>query len=242
MDIPPQNKGLITASTVESRTAVTMFTTHIEKDKEGFYTSVDPHFLDHCGMPHYNPDERWKHIPFSMGLPEHVREKLAEIENAVHKNKKPISSTGLWKPADKMLQVITHRKPICGGGFTTLEHVSMVEELYEGWPMLLNFHLQVLVLPNGKNLTRKDLKVLHFFTLGLPRKMIAHGTQSSAKSVERRLAKIKDILDNDLMASHGLRNTLHYLRLVPFLLAEPDWFAIEERIHVHAAHNLDIDK
>lgn len=219
-----------------------MLTTFIKKDKKGFYTAIDPNFLESFGMPPYNPDERWNEIPTCLGLSDSARERLAEIENVVHKNKKPISSTALWKPLDKMLQVVTHRKPTFDGGFTTLEHVFMVDELYNGWPLLLNFHLQVLVLPSGKNLTRKDLKVLHFFTMGLSRKQIAHGTQSSAKSVEKRLAKIKDILDNPLMPSHGLRHLLHQMNLVPFLLAEPDWFAIEERIHIHAAHNLDIDK
>ena len=219
-----------------------MFICNVEKDKDNVYTSIGEHLLAHCNLPPYHADNKWDVIPDIIHMPENMRHDLHEIETICLKKRQPISCTGLWMPSDKLLHVVTHRKPTPCGGFKTVEYVRLVDDMYDGWPRLLNQHLQVLVLPSGKHLTRKDLSVLHFFTMGLPRKMIAASTQTSVKSVEKRLSKIKDLLFDPRAPTHGLRHSLHVMNLVPFVLAEPDWFAIEERLVVHSAHNLDFDK
>ena len=218
-----------------------MFTTAVEKDKNGFYLHIDNHWTDLFGLESYHPDLKWRVIPKELGLSASARASLEKIEATVRQKRTPISSTGIWKPANDMLHVITHRKPTITGGFQTLEHVSKVTDLYHGWPLLLNHHLQVLQLPNGKQLTRKDLSVLNLFVLRSPRKKIAHSHCCSVAAIEKRLAKIKDILtpQNTVAQTHSLSDCLTKLNLIPFLLSEFDHFDPIEFVSPHIAHNLN---
>ena len=147
-----------------------MFTTTLEKDNDGFYTHIDNHFTDLFGLNKYHPDMKWNIIPPELGLSTSARASLENIEATVRKKRTPISSTGIWKPINEILQIVTHRTPTIRGGFVTVEHVSKVSDLCYGWPLRLNHHLQVLQLPSGKQLTRKDLSVLSLFASRTPRK------------------------------------------------------------------------
>ena len=133
-----------------------MFSTTLEKDNDGFYAHIDNHFTDLFGLNKYHPDMKWEIIPIELGLSTAARASLENIEATVRKKRTPISSTGMWNPINEMLHIVTHRTPTIKGGFVTVEHVSKVSDLYHGWPLLLNHHLQVLQLPTGKQLTRKD--------------------------------------------------------------------------------------
>ena len=218
-----------------------MFTTAVEQDRDGFYLAVDHNWTDFLGLEPYHPDMKWPSIPIELGLSVSARASLEKIEATVRKNRLPISSTGMWRPTNEMLQVITHRKPTIKGGFQTVEHVCKVSDLYHGWPLRLNHHLKVLVLPNGKQLTKKDLSVLHLFVLRSPRKLIAQKHCCSIAAVEKRLAKIKDILtpQNPAPQSRSLSQCLIELNLIPFLLSELDHFDPIEFVTPHIAHNLD---
>ena len=216
-----------------------MFTTTLEKDNDGFYTHIDNHFTDLFGLNKYHPDMKWNIIPPELGLSTSARASLENIEATVRKKRTPISSTGMWKPINDMLQVVTHRTPTIKGGFVTVEHVSKVSDLCYGWPLRLNHHLQVLQLPSGKQLTRKDLSVLSLFASRTPRKKIAHAHCCSVAAIEKRLAKIKDILTpQDRVAKlHSLSERLIELDLLPFLLCGVDHFDPIEFVSPHVAHS-----
>ena len=216
-----------------------MFTTTLEKDNDGFYTHIDNHFTDLFGLNKYHPDMKWNIIPPELGLSTSARASLENIEATVRKKRTPISSTGIWKPINEILQIVTHRAPTIRGGFVTVEHVSKVSDLCYGWPLRLNHHLQVLQLPSGKQLTRKDLSVLSLFASRTPRKKIAHAHCCSVAAIEKRLAKIKDILTpQDRVAKlHSLSERLIELDLLPFLLCGVDHFDPIEFVSPHVAHS-----
>jgi len=216
-----------------------MFTTTLEKDNDGFYTHIDNHFTDLFGLNKYHPDMKWDIIPPELGLSTSARASLENIEATVRKKRTPISSTGIWKPINEILQIVTHRTPTIRGGFVTVEHVSKVSDLCYGWPLRLNHHLQVLQLPSGKQLTRKDLSVLSLFASRTPRKKIAHAHCCSVAAIEKRLAKIKDILTpQDRVAKlHSLSERLIELDLLPFLLCGVDHFDPIEFVSPHVAHS-----
>ena len=216
-----------------------MFTTTLEKDNGGFYTHIDNHFTDLFGLNKYHPDMKWDIIPPELGLSTSARASLENIEATVRKKRTPISSTGIWKPINEILQIVTHRTPTIRGGFVTVEHVSKVSDLCYGWPLRLNHHLQVLQLPSGKQLTRKDLSVLSLFASRTPRKKIAHVHCCSVAAIEKRLAKIKDILTpQDRVAKlHSLSERLIELDLLPFLLCGVDHFDPIEFVSPHVAHS-----
>ena len=217
-----------------------MFTTTLEKDNDGFYIHIDNHFTDLFGLNKYHPDMKWEVIPVELGLSASARASLENIEATVRKKRIPISSTAMWNPINDMLQIVTHRTPTIKGGFVTVEHVTKVSDLYRGWPLLLNHHLQVLQLPSGKQLTKKDLSVLSLFAARTPRKKIAHAHCCSVAAIEKRLAKIKDILtpQNPAPQSRSLSQCLIELNLIPFLLSELDHFDPIEFVTPHIAHNL----
>jgi hypothetical protein len=216
-----------------------MFTTTLEKDNDGFYTHIDNHFTDLFGLNKYHPDMKWNIIPPELGLSTSARASLENIEATVRKKRTPISSTGIWKPINEILQIVTHRTPTIRGGFVTVEHVSKVSDLCYGWPLRLNHHLQVLQLPSGKQLTRKDLSVLSLFASRTPRKKIAHAHCCSVAAIEKRLAKIKDILTpQDRVAKlHSLSERLIELDLLPFLLCGVDHFDPIEFVSPHVAYS-----
>jgi hypothetical protein len=219
-----------------------MFTTSIEKDREGFYISIDDKATEFLGLERYHPDMKWSVIPLELGLATSARASLAKIEDAVRNDRKPISSTGVWKPANDLLHVITHRTPTIQGGFKTVEHWNKVSDLYHGWPLMLNHHLKVLQLPNGKQLTRKDLSVLNLFVLRSPRKEIAKAHYCSVAAIEKRLSKIKNVLTPTESEFKGLSlsECLRQLNLVPFLLSEFDHFDPVEFVLPHVTHKLSL--
>ena len=213
-----------------------MFTGSITKDKAGFYTHVSTEFTDLYDGEPYHADFKWDQIPEELEMSFYLQERLAEVEHKVLKTSKPLSTSANWITPSGVLKVVSHRQSLRGGGFRTREIATHTAHIYDGWPLLLNYHLKVLQLPNGKNLTRKDLCVLNLFVQNLPRKMIAHGTQTTLKSVEKRLAKIKDILTPEGQVRHSLSVCLGEWRLIPFLLSEYDWFAPQEWLVEHFAH------
>ena len=216
-----------------------MITLSVEQDRDGFYTSIDHKVTEFLGLEAYHPDMKWSAIPLELGLADSARASLAKIEATVRKNRKCISSTGIWKPADELLHCVTHRKPTLQGGFKTLEHWNKVNDLYYGWPLMLNHHLKVLQLPNGKQLTRKDLSVLNLFVMRSPRKEIARVHYCSVAAIEKRLAKIKNILisTGTEFKTLSLSQCLTKLNLIPFLLSDFDHFDPIEFVSPHITHN-----
>lgn len=219
-----------------------MLTARGEKDRHGFYISIDNKFTDLFGLESYHPDMKWLTVPLELGLSASVRASLETIEATVRKDRTAISSTGIWKPTSELLHVVTHRKPTMTGGFQALEYVNRVSDLYHGWPLLLNHHLKVLQLPNGKRLTRKDLSVLNLFVLRSPRKEIAKIHCCSVAAIEKRLAKIKDLFTSPDTVSLGQSLSQHLinLNLFPFLLSEFDHFYPVEFVSPNIAPKLNL--
>ena len=216
-----------------------MITLSVEKDKDGFYTSIDHKATEFLGLETYHPDMKWSIIPLELGLAASARASLAKIEATVCNDRKYLSSTGIWKPADELLHIVTHRKPTIEGGFKTVEYWNKVSDLYFGWPLMLNHHLKVLQLPNEKQLTRKDLSVLNLFVLRSPRKKIAKVHYCSVAAIEKRLAKIRSILmsTGPEFKDLSLSQCLTKLNLIPFLLSEFDHFDPIEFVSPHVAHS-----
>ena len=207
----------------------------ITKDKHNRYLSVSPSFTNLFDIDPYHPDKAWRVIPEELGLCDPVRDKLAAIEHKVIKDQVAINSTAVWKPSDTAIQVVTQRTPLDSGGFTTVEYVAPVYALYNGWPSKLDHERGLLNLPNGKHLNRVDLSVLHYHCLGLPRKSVAHANQCSVRSIEKRLSKVKRLLTPSNEVRHTLADCLIEHSLTPFLIAQVDWFCIEESIEVTKA-------
>ena len=213
-----------------------MFTASIKKDKAGFYTEVSKEFTDLYGGAPYHPDLRWDKIPEELNMSPYLQGRLAEIEHKALKTQQPLSTSVSWVTQAGVLKIVTHRQPLKGGGFVTKEIATSADKIYDGWPLLLNQDTQCLQLPNGKRLTRKDLCLLNLFVHNYPRKTMAYDTQTTVKSVEKRLAKVKDILTAEGEKRHSLSLCLIDWRLIPFLLGEHDHFAPKEWMVEHVAH------
>ena len=215
-----------------------MFIASIEKDKEGYYIHIDEELTDMAGVEAYHPDMKWERMELAkgMGLSENHQESILELEHKMLTKHQPISNSVRAATSSGWMEALTHRTPLRGGGFRSKSYVVSPSSHYNGWPLLLNNHLEVLELPNGHHLTRTDLSVLNMFVQGLPRKVIAHGTHSTVKRVEKRLAKIKDKLTPEGQRAHGLAQLLVQHRLMPFLMATNDWFALETEFTQHVAH------
>ncbi len=111
-----------------------------------------------------------------------------------------------------------------------------VGTLYRNWPNHLDHKKRVLYLRDGAELTKKDLFALHLFAQGWPQSAMAKKMFVSVKAVEKRLAKIKDILEEMRLTAddtcserdnYTLQGHLMFFELIPFLLAEEDWFNLK---------------
>ena len=213
-----------------------MFVASYTKNKEGIFTSIDREYTELFEREPYTEDMQWGLRDALPNLTKPVHDAFVDIQQRMAKYEKPISTSACIVTPYGPYHFTTHRKPLRNGGFIAREFVINPIHYYQGWPLLLNHHIKVLHLPNGKNLTRKDLSTLNLFAQGLPRKMIAKGTETTVKSVEKRLAKIKDILTPENEISHSLNICLKDLNLVPFILAEFDWFDPIEWMQEHIAH------
>jgi len=106
-------------------------------------------------------------------------------------------------------------------------------DLYSGWPGRLDHKQRVLKLDDSAHLNAKDLTALSLLASGHPRQSIADKMFVSLKAIEKRLTKIKERLnvvrhrngehcdwENDTLLGH-----LNHFDLLPFLLANSDWFS-----------------
>jgi hypothetical protein len=108
-----------------------------------------------------------------------------------------------------------------------------LDTLYFGWPAKLDHNTQCLPLPNGVFLSAKDMTLLHRYLMGMPRKTMAAKYSVTVKAIEKRLTKIKEHLAYPYTPIAPLHEYLHHMQLIPFLLAQPNWFEIKSSHIVH---------
>lgn len=108
-----------------------------------------------------------------------------------------------------------------------------IEDLYCGWPSHLNYTTQHLVVRHGLILSSKDLTLLHRYLMGMPRKTMADKYFVTVKAIEKRLTRIRDQLHVGPEDGRTLQQALKDLNLIPFLLAQANWF---EPVSNHIVH------
>lgn len=125
---------------------------------------------------------------------------------------------GQWVMAKAQKQRTAEGLLFCRYTTTPLEY------LYFGWPAKLDFEKQLLWVAPGIVLKARDLTLLHKYLLGVPRKVIAAQAFLSVKAIEKRLTHLRELLAHPSSPDDSLHTALHKLHLIPFLLAQADWF------------------
>ncbi len=150
-----------------------------------------------------------------------------------------ILTDNVWHKQDAISEISPETGLIHGTG-----SVISINFMYDGWPAKLDHAKKILRIDRNTALKQKDLQVLHYLVQGLPRGLIAQKMFVTIKAVEKRLTKIKDLL-GDARTAQGdpcggcqnctLQGHLMHFSLIPFLLAELDWFNIQPYFKIRAA-------
>ena len=88
-----------------------------------------------------------------------------------------------------------------------------------------NLHDNKLHLQDDVCLTRKDLKILHYYLSGLSAGDTAETLFVSKRSVQTAIARIKNKLYLDSNPDFSLIQNLNKRDLIQFIMEKPDWFA-----------------
>ena len=88
-----------------------------------------------------------------------------------------------------------------------------------------NLHDNKLHLQDDVCLTRKDLKILHYYLSGLSAGDTAETLFVSKRSVQTTIARIKNKLYFDTDPDISLIQNLNKRDLIQFIMEKPDWFA-----------------
>ena len=122
------------------------------------------------------------------------------------------------------MRLYLHKSRSADGGIDAQVTLLPLRCMYNGWIDKLDHTRQVLPLPNGAELTRDDLRLLHGILHGLPRKLIANGWGVSVKAVEKRLRRVRDKLEHPHCACYSVHGCLNWHGLSNMLLDRHDWF------------------
>lgn len=81
-----------------------------------------------------------------------------------------------------------------------------------------------LHLPCGVTFQRKDLQVMHWLVRGVPRKVMAQQLSVSVKTVEKRLARCRQVFVEVGIHDYTLQGQLYQLGLMAFLIEYEEAF------------------
>lgn len=113
------------------------------------------------------------------------------------------------------------------GGTLVKTLVVPFSELHSGWFDMIDTEQGTLKINHQVNLTRSDLKLLHYLVFNLPRKAIADRLFLSVKAVEKRSSLIKAKLRHVIAEDITLHECLGRLGLLEFISQREDWFNIQ---------------
>lgn len=129
-----------------------------------------------------------------------------------------VSAEGDW------IRMQMRRSRTNEGGILGTTTLLPVDFLYGGWLQQLDLEREVLHLPHGEVLTRRELRMLNAFLHGMPRKLIASGNNVSVKAIERRLQRMRDKLHHPNCACYSLHGCVNWHGLMQFAMDRADWF------------------
>ncbi len=211
-----------------------MQTGSFTKDDDLYFLTMCPVTANIVGLTEYHPDMRWREEDLSQTGPAFAAS-VNDEDNWVVAHQKASNSTAIIVDlsANVFAQTTVYKHPLAVGGFQGIFSSIELAANYSGWPSLLNHDTEQLLLPNGTQLSRRDLCVLHQYLYCWPRKIIASNFNVSVKAIEKRLTRIRNQMEPADSTHYNLQGYLQELGIMPFLMAHPDWFALAASHTVH---------
>lgn len=206
-----------------------IITTRFTKNREHIITSACEHQADLMGIPQdslvaeqgYTAfDLPWAQLNPELAELKHEEDCLVFATNKVSRAKAivPVTTGSLeWA-------LISTTKTPTESGLVCEAHIVPLNLVYFGWPERLDFQQQVLRLPSGQVISRRDLRILRSIFLQKPRKVIARDEGISVKMVEKIQQRLKDRLclsNKETLIECALRH-----QILPFIFAQEDWFEL----------------
>jgi hypothetical protein len=167
-------------------------------------------------------------------LPEPIMLSITQQNTTVLRTGKTLQSTTLFKNRMNDWTMVYDTKNRDHSGLLVCHYQLIpLNSLYHGWPTQLCREKHHLKLGDGNVLSAKDMTLLHRFLLGMPRKEMAACYFVTVKAIEKRLTRLREMLARDSHPEDSLHTSLNRLGLIPFLLAQPNWFEIRAYHTVH---------
>lgn len=201
------------------------------RDKDETFLAIGAEWTDKFSLPEYHRDMDWQEFPIIAKNFPHNYEVAGRIEHEIRKSQTEIETTStIITKACGMQQLKQKRTFIGKGKILCRWNWADLSNQYHRWPLSLNIKRERLHLPGTKEfIDRRNLIMLYLFLNGYPRKSIGVQQHCSVKAIEKRLARIKEILTPKDRSYHNLHHALRAWNLVEFILAAPsgDWFSIK---------------
>ena len=202
------------------------------RNKKGIYLAIGKTLTDQFGLPEYHRDMAWDDIPDPM------KEKYPDtcelgmrIEHEIQKSHSQIeTNTLLFTPCSGLALHTIKRNYIGNGKILGQCELTYLNDQYHRWPQNLKPEKQHLTIPGTeKVIDRRNLIMIYLFLNGYPRKNIGTLQNCSVKAIEKRLARVKEILTPKGINYHNLHHALRSWQLVEFIMAAPngDWFSLK---------------
>lgn len=136
----------------------------------------------------------------------------------IQTNKTLFSYNNVW------YETLRYFAPTDTGGVILKSIVTDASEAYNGHFDNLDSPTKRLVLSSNLTLSYRELKVLHYYASGRSAKKTAPKLFVTKKAVEATLFRVKEKLRYDDKPELSLLENLHQRNLIPFLIAQEDWF------------------
>lgn len=121
-------------------------------------------------------------------------------------------------------ETVRYFAPTDTGGVIMKSIVTDASATYNGHFDNLDPPTKRLVLTPNLTLSNRELKVLHYYASGISAKRTAPKLFVTKKAVEATLFRVKEKLRYDDQPELSLLENLHQRNLIPFLIAQEDWF------------------
>lgn len=201
------------------------------RSKDETFLAIGAEWTDKLALPEYHRDMDWKEFPGLDADFPHTCEVGGRIEYEVRKYQIEIETTSTIITKDIGMQQLKQKRTYLGKGKILCRWCwTDLSNQYDRWPLNLNIKKEHLIIPGKEDvIDRRNLVMLYLFLSGYPRKSIGTHQHCSVKAIEKRLARVKEILTPKGQSFHNLHHALRAWNLVEFILAAPsgDWFSIK---------------
>ncbi len=218
---------------VTEHTMTLSITTWDTKDKNLYIRRMCPTSTALANVSVYHPDMRLR-----------TQDLCQTTESLLHsfvQRDRYILATGIVSRESAFMQLIDgnwvltqalKQRTAEGQLLTQCSHTPL-ELLYAGWANRLCQVKQQLCLGDGTVLTAKDMTILHQYLLNMPRKEIAAKAFVTVKAIEKRLTRLREMLAHQDRPDDSLHSSLYTRDLIPFLIAQTNWFELTPTHTVH---------